>query len=150
MTALERLNREEELAEALGHVAGLEPGGGDYDFVLHEIAHFALLYRRAPKKRLDWKRMQQRLDKMPCGRAQVHECRALRLEQVACQQLKLRFSLQRSLEQVWSGIRDVVDLAPGEGTDIVASKRKALILTQAFVPSKRAVNVYIRTIRHVL
>lgn len=60
----------------------MEPvNGGGIDYCLHELAHFVVLFKRAPQI-LTSERvfMQKQFDAMTCGRAQLHELRVIKLQ----------------------------------------------------------------------
>ena len=117
-------------------------GTGNYDYAVHELAHFVVLFRRVPRRsKLEFEDMQMVLDVMTCGRAQLHELRVLKLEHVV-----LKMPMNRLLESVWTGILDAgYQLNRGQ-KEIVTSMSKGLRLMRHIEVSPRLVATYRRTL----
>jgi hypothetical protein len=117
-------------------------GHGDIDYCLHEMAHFVVLFRRAPRKsKDDIQDMQFVLDDMPCGFAQLHELRTIKLQSIV-----LRCAAKPILKQVIWGIYDVAAERKRGQKDIVTSVTKAMRLMRDMDVSPRLVNAYRRAI----
>lgn len=113
-------------------------GQGDIDYCLHEMAHFVVLFRRAPRMSKDETQdMQFVLDELPCGRAQLHELRVIKL-----QSLVHHGSRKRAMQQVMWGIREAAETRQRGQKDIVTSMTKALHLLRDIHVSPRLENAY--------
>jgi hypothetical protein len=133
---------ETNLTINFGKVDPQRNGIGDYEYAVHELAHFVVLFRRAPRKsKLEFEDMQMVLDTMTCGRAQLHELRVLKLEHTV-----LKMPMKTLLESVWTGILDAgYQLNRGQ-KEIVTSVSKGLRLMRDIEVSPRLVATY----RHTL
>lgn len=109
-----------QVLEARYHLIDNQPGLGDVNYVIHELAHYAVLFRRIPTTKADVQDMQQCLDVMPCGRAQLHELRVMKLEHLSC-----GIAMPQRIAQTWFGIVDAVSTCTG-GRNLVTSKTNAL------------------------
>ena len=117
-------------------------GQGDIDYCLHEIAHFVVIFRRAPRvHKGDPHEMQLYLDELPCGLAQLHELRVIKL-----QHLVQRTSRLYMLRQVMWGIREVAETRKRGQRDIVTSETLALRMMRDIKVSPRLV----RAFRHAI
>lgn len=117
-------------------------GFGDPDYALHELAHFVVLFRRAPRMRKqEFEDMAECLDVMTCGHAQLHELRVLKLEQLVVGDTAMNL-----LNSVWSGIHEAAYACERGQKDIVTSKTKALRLMKDIKVSPRLVQAYRRVI----
>jgi hypothetical protein len=122
----------------------LEPrnGYGDADYALHELAHFVVLFRRAPRMSKDEiQDMQMVLDDMPCGFAQLHELRVIKLQSIV-----LRCAAKPILKQVMWGIYDAAAERKRGQKDIVTSLSKGMKLMGRIKVSPRLVAAYKHTI----
>lgn len=116
---------------------------GDADYVLHELAHFVVLFRRAPRmSKREVEDMQMVLDDMPCGFAQLHELRVIKL-----QRLVLGYAVKPILKQVMWGIREAAEERARGQKDIVASVTRGLRLLRGIKVSPRLVAAYRRAIK---
>lgn len=112
-------------------------GTGDLDYVLHELAHFVVLFRRAPRfTKDDPQDMELVLENMSCGLAQLHELRVIKLQHTV-----LGTPAKTILKSVWWGICDVAD-DPISGRNIVTSQTKAIRLMRGMCVSPRLVTTY--------
>jgi hypothetical protein len=121
----------------------VDPQGiGDYEYAVHELAHFVVLFRRVPRRsEVEFEDMQMVLDTMTCGRAQLHELRVLKLQNIV-----LKMPMKALLESVWSGILNAgYQLNRGQ-KEIVTSMSKGLRLMRDIEVSPRLVAAYKHTL----
>lgn len=119
----------------------MEPvNGGGIDYCLHELAHFVVLFKRAPQI-LTSERvfMQKQFDAMTCGRAQLHELRVIKLQHEV-----LGTSSRSILKSVMSGIREAAYFIEPKNSqkDIVTSEAAGMRLIKDIHISPRLISVY--------
>lgn len=125
----------------------IEPGAADSDLVYHELAHFMVLFRRVWQGRRDARRMQDQLDRMSLGHAQLHELRVVKVQYLAYRALGWRPRLDRVVGLSWPGVRDAN--MERSGRDLVRSETHMKHLVQAIVPSKSLVRAYTRELQRL-
>jgi hypothetical protein len=123
----------------------------DADFAFHEVAHHVLLFRRLPRTRQDWRRVEKTTDRMPVGVAQIHELRVLAMQAVATKALGWNDDVARLVENSWPGLHDA-DIGPEarlRGRKIVWTANDALARLRNYIPevSSRNVRMYVRAVR---
>lgn len=113
-------------------------GRGDADYVLHELSHYVVLFRRAPcVVKSELYMMQCALDMMTCGQAQLHELRAVKLHAVT-----LGVAAKPILAQVMWGIFDAAANKERGQIDVVTSLTKGMNLMRDMHISPRLVRAY--------
>ena len=111
-------------------------------YALHELAHFVVLFRRPPQLlKAEIEDMNQCLDTMSPGRAQVHELRVIKLQHDV-----LGVSIESVLCSVWFGIQEAGEQVRRDRV-VVPTKASALRRIRSTTVSPRLHHAYRRTIQ---
>jgi hypothetical protein len=122
---------------------------GDSNYVYHELAHHIVLFRRVPRRAIDWQRIERAIDPMTIGRAQVHELRTLALQFVAYEHLGWQPRVNELVELSWFGLVEAKER--NGGRSLVETRQDAKARISAFVPktSARNVRMYVNALKEL-
>lgn len=124
------------LARRLNERYSLDALHGDLDFVVHELAHFAMLFGRLIRGTADLRKMQRRLDEMSVGYSQIHELRTLALQLAVQPELGIEICFRRMLDRTMTSLNYAVYDQAG-GRPVIRSKAQARRVIERFKPGEK-------------